>query len=58
MCVCMYVCSQDGGQPVKEHTLSAQHSGIINIAWSPNDNYLIACGAEDCPEAVVIDTKV
>ena len=29
-----------------------------NLAWSPDDTYLIACGPEDCSELWIWNTEV
>ena len=39
-------------------TLSGHVYGVGFIAWSPNDEYLLACGAEDSPELYLWNAKV
>ena len=38
--------------------MRGQADGIAHLAWSPNDTYLLSCGREDSPEAIVFNTQV
>ena len=34
----------------QKHTFEGHNYGVYYLAWSPDDNYLLACGPEDCSE--------
>lgn len=38
------------GEPTHLRTIEGHSYGVGNLAWSPDDTYLIACGPEDCSE--------
>ena len=49
--------SQDG-EPTHLRTIEGHSYGVGNLAWSPDDTYLIACGPEDCSELWIWNIEV
>lgn len=39
-------------------TLEGHAYGVSYIAWSPDDNYLVACGPDDCSELWLWNVQV
>jgi len=46
------------GEPTHLRTIEGHSYGVGNLAWSPDDTYLIACGPEDCSELWIWNIEV
>jgi WD40 repeat protein len=46
-----------GDCPQLQHKVRGQADGIAHLAWSPDDSFLLSCGREDSPEAIVFCTQ-
>lgn len=49
---------QDTHQLKLLKTLEGHAYGVSYIAWSPDDNYLVACGPDDCSELWLWNVQV
>lgn len=49
---------QDTHQLKLLKTLEGHSYGVSYIAWSPDDNYLVACGPDDCSELWLWNVQV
>lgn len=59
-CYCLNGISlfQDTHQLKLLKTLEGHAYGVSYIAWSPDDNYLVACGPDDCSELWLWNVQV
>ena len=55
---CTLSCVLQGDCPQILQKVRGQADGIAHLAWSPDDAFLLSCGREDSPEAIVFNTQV
>lgn len=46
------------GEPTNLRAFEGPSFGVGELAWSPDDTYIIACGPDDCSELWIWNTEV
>ena len=50
--------SVQNGEPTNLRAFEGPSFGVGELAWSPDDTYIIACGPDDCSELWIWNTEV
>jgi len=57
--VCVCVCVLQENQTVRQrHVFDGHAYGVSYLAWSPDSQYIIACGPDECSELWVWNVEV